>query len=526
MLRNKYIRLSVGIYWLLSAFLFCGCLNDYLDIAPNNEESAIVHLNLKIPELKSMSHNQETQIDYNNIQVLVFEQTEQGELFRYQATISELSPPEIKLNVLVSQAQEKYRFVVITNADALSISQGTSKNDAMNQFIFDCVGKWKTEVSNFSPIPMWGESAHPLRIKNDEYIGILMHRALARVDIGNLFKFNNPNPNTGQEYLDKETDKESVWGLENFKIKEIRIYRSLNKAYVASSAEKIFNNEIMIPNIPVSAKYNSDSGSSYNDLINADLNPLVYTLTSASDSFIREIYIPESLVINEQSDADNVPCIVVGGYYGEENTTKITYYRADFATYYNGKIANFRPILRNHRYVFDIRSVKGPGFEEPELALHSISSDMTLKVEEWNEVPLDFYIQGSYFFKVDTRKVSLKSHIPQDETEIAYTFSYNTNLELNAILNPFIYEWASTSDTFSQHFEVIFNYTEKKITFKAKQENTGAIPLSDYIILKVENFQLTIHVEQKAAPVSNHPEVTVIAHNAIFKNFLVGRERP
>ena len=523
MLKNKYIRLLVGIYLLLLPFLFIGCINEYINIEPEN---ATLHLKLNIPPLKSMTTNQETQIDYNNIQVLVFEQTEQGELFRYQATISELSPPEIKLNIPVSQAQEKYRFVVIANANALSISVGMSKNDAMNQFVFDCAGKWNANVSNFSPIPMWGESVQPLRIKNDEYIGILMHRALARVDVGNLFKFNNPNPNTGQEYLDKETDKESVWGLENFKIKEIRIYRSLNKAYVASSAEKIFNNEVTTPNIPVSAKYNSDSGSEYNDLTNADRNPLVYTLTSASDSFIREIYIPESAIINEQSSADNVPCIVVGGYYGEENTTHITYYRADFATYNNGKIANFHPILRNHRYVFDIRSVKGPGFEEPELALRSISSDMILKVEEWNDVPLDFYVQGNYFFKVDTRKVSLESHIPQDETEIAYTFSYNTNLELNAILNPFVYEWASTSDIISQHFEVIFNYTEKKITFKAKQENTGSTPLSDYIILNVENFQLTIHVEQKAAPISNLFGGTVIAHNAIFKNFLVGRERP
>jgi len=498
MLKKNYIRLFVSIYLLLSAFLFCGCLNDYLDIAPNNEENATVRLNLNIPGLKSMSNNQETQIDYNNIQVLVFEQTEQDELFRYQATISELSHSEIKLKVPVSRAQEKYRFVVIANASALSFSEGTPKNDAMNQFIFDCTGKWKAEISNFSPIPMWGESTQPIRIKNDEYIGILMHRALARVDVGNLFKFNNPNPSTNQEYLDKEIDKESVWGLENFKIKEIRIYRSLNKAYVASSAEKIFNNEIIIPNIPISAKYNSDSGSSYNDLTSADINPLVYTLASASDSFIREIYIPESLIINEESSADNVPCIVVGGYYGEGNTAHITYYRADFATYYNGKVANFRPILRNHRYVFDIRSVKGPGFEEPELALHSISSDMTLKVEEWNEVPLDFYVQGSYFFKVDTRKVTLEAKLSEEETEIAYTFSYNTNLELNAISNPFVYEWASSSDTFSQYFEVIFNYTEKEITVKAKQENASAASLSDYIILKVENFQLTIYVEQKA----------------------------
>ena len=499
---NNYIKLLAGTYLLLifSLFLFAGCSNDDLAEIDKNQDYATLHFSLDIPGmnpgLRSMSHSQESYIDYDNLHVLVFEKLDENNvLFRYQATITGKTPPQISMRVPISKAQEKYVFVIVANTSAPTISVGTPKEEALNQFFFDCKGKWKTDGS--SPIPMWGEYGH-IVIKSDQSISVLMHRALARVDIGTLFKFNNPEPGTGLEYTNKDTDKESVWGLDNFKIKDIHIFRTLDKAYVTSSSDKIVSGEVVEPNIPASAKYNSDSGAAYDNLSDADSHPLIYTLPAGSDSYIREIYIPESM-LNAQSSAKNVPCIVIGGYYGEGNTSHITYYRADFATYDdNGKVLNFQPILRNHRYTFDIQSVNGPGFEDPELALNSNTSNMVLKVEKWNEVALNFYVQGEYFFSLDTRKISLEAHAEEGSTEISRTISYKTNLETTGF--PFTYEWESSGSTESEHFDVTFNYAEKTITFKAKQENVnaGATPRSDILILKIENFQFTITVDQKA----------------------------
>ena len=504
------------LFFVGMAIIMVSCVSERIDIETNHYgERATIHLCLDIPGLNAgtdnglksgyspesgtISYSNENIIDYNKIHVLIFEKVGQDEVFRYKAEITALSPPQVTLMVPIGQTQNKYRFVVIANIEVPHIEGGTLKNEAMDRLIFDCAGKWNTTSENASLIPMWSEYGQLLDIKKDLSFNVFMYRALARVDIGLLFKYNNPNPSTGQEYPEKDTDKESVWGLKNFKIKDVRAYRTLNKAYAASSADKIVANEVVIPNVPVTAKYNSDSGRGIDDLAIADNNPLFYTLTEGSNSYIREIYIPEYLPIDVNSSSGNVPCLVIGGYYGEGNNTNVTYYRADFASYHNGKILSYRPILRNHRYVFDIRSVGGPGYENPEQALNSIMSDIVLDMIEWNEVPLNYEVHGSYFCSIDTREVILDARSLNVGAEISDTLFYKTNLDLDPVSNPFIFEWGSSGSEFNNDFEIIFDYSAKKIVIKAKSDNVGisAQPLSEQIYLTVENYRFTIDVKQK-----------------------------
>ena len=537
------LRLFIATYMLPFFLLLNGCINERLDIETDNDnENATLYLNLDIPglnfghssslipnnnsghspETRFMSNANESSIDYNNIHILVFEEAGQEELFRYKATISSFIPPQITLIVPVSRAYERFRLVVIANANAPYIADGTPKNEALNQFVFDCAGKWNTSGESFSLIPMWGEHSQPFAIKNNTSVNVLMHRALVRVDVGALFKFNNPDPVTELEYPDKETDKESVWGLNNFKIKDIRVYRTLNKAYVASSADKMVVNQIVAPNAPVSAKYNSDSGTGYDDLESADNHPLVYTLPAGSNSYIREIYIPEYLPLDANSSSDNVPSLVVGGYYGETNNTHVTYYRADFASYSNGKVLAYLPLLRNHRYVFDIRSVGSPGYNEPEQALNSIVSDMTLDVKEWNEVPFNYNINGNYYCSIDTREVILDARSSGDAMEVSYAISYKTNLDLDPVSNPLTYKWKSSGNTNNNDFDVIFDYLAKTITIKAKNDNVGigVQSLSDQIYINVKNYQFTIDVKQKAINAAYAPDCTsVVVHGTYRTDF-------
>ena len=513
---NRYIRLFFAAYILPFLLLLNGCTIEHLDV-DDKDGSATIYLNLDVPGLNSgqnsayspvynsgsgypstlraMSAENESSIDYRNIHVLVFEDVGTDELFRYRATITASDHLQLTLTLPVSRAQERYRIVVVANADVPFIADGTPKNEAMNSIVFDCVGKWNTSDASFAHIPMWGENKQPFAIKDDMSVNILLHRALARVDIGSLFKFNNPNPVNGQVYADRDTDKESVWGLGDFKIKDMRVYRTLNKAFVTTSVDKIAADVVVIPNIPPSAKYNSDSGIGIDDLKDADNNPLVYTLPTGSDRYIREIYIPESFPSGVGLHADNVPCIVVGGYYGENNTTHVTYYRADFASYSNGKVQIYSPLLRNHRYVFDIRSVSGAGHNEPEQALKSITSDMTLDVKEWNEVPLNYSLLGSYFFSIDAREVTLEASPSQGAT--AATIAYRTNIDL--VANPFTYKWISSGNTESNDFDITFDYTAKTITITAKNDNVspGAQPLSTQVEITVKNYLFTIDVTQK-----------------------------
>ena len=483
--------------------LFGGCVSERIEF---EESNATVNISLNIPgysiKSRAMSSSNESRIDYNNIHVLVFEEVGHEEVFRYKATVMSFEPPDITLKVPVGNAHQRFRFVVVANVEVPHIDNGTPKDVALNHLVFDCVGKWNTANVNPAFIPMWGEYGKLLEIKKNTSINIQVHRALARVDVGVLFKFNNPDPVTGEEYADKETDKESVRGLKNFKIKDIRVYRTVNKAYVTSTADKMVANQVFEPHIPYNAKYNSDSETNYEALDDANRFPLIYTLPTGSDSYIREIYIPESFPSGVNASSANVPCLVIGGYYGEGNNTHVTYYRADFGSYINGNLTDYRSLLRNHRYVFDICKVSGPGFEEPEQALNSIVSEMSLDMKEWNEVPLNNIIQGNYYFSIDSREVILNARPTDGMTVISDIIFYKTNIALDPYSNPFACKWISSGSTFNDNFDIIFDYTEKAIIVKALNENVGigALPLSDRLEIIVENYLFTIDVKQNVIP--------------------------
>lgn len=499
----KYINIKAvfAVLVLFQGITLTGCTETSLYENVNDKATVDVRINMNIPGVhpqnsRAMAPSQESEIAYSNLQILVFEETEGGDIFRYKASIEGNSSP-LTVKVKPSTANEKYRFVAIANTDEQAIAVGTPKSDALNQYLFSCLGKWNTSDSNPRLIPMWGEQTNSMVITGDNSVSILMHRSLARIDIGNLFKFNNPDPKTGQEYAQKETDKESVWGLENFKIKDIRIYRTKAQAFAATSSDRIKGNEVVIPNIPPTANYNSNEGTSYATQVEADMHPLIYTLADRADSYIREIYVPESTIINDSSNSDNVPCIVVGGYYGTGNTTVVTYYRADFANYSNGIADTYKPILRNHRYLFDIKSVSGPGFETPEQALKSFSSPISFHVTEWNEVPLNYHTQGQYFLSIANRNIWLEATPSEHTTENMFEVSYNTNLELDGSPSKqFTYSWE-----IGTYFDIAIDYINKKLIFKAK-ENTGADIRSDKLTLRLENIELRININQKASNIN------------------------
>lgn len=519
--KNIYIcKTFIGS--LLSILLLLGaCSDEYPTTGAIENGKVTLNLSLSIPGLSSigtraMSASQESAIDDTKIQVLIFENTGTSEVFRYQATITNKSLPKITLKV--PSSSNKYRLVILTNMDSQTIADGTTKEIALQNFTFNCLGKWNAVSANPSKFPMWGELGSLITFKNDQSLSILLHRAIARVDVGVLFKFNNPDPVTGLEYEQKESDKESVYGMDKFKIKDIRVYRTLSKAYAASSSDRMTGNEVTTPNIPASTKYNSNSGTEYTTLADVDQYPLIYELSSGGNSYIREIYIPESGIINASSNMDNVPCLVIGGYYGAGNNTNVTYYRADFATYNNGAVAAYRPILRNHQYVFDIKNVNGPGFEEPEQALHSITSPMQLNVIDWNQVPLGFYVQGHYYVSVEERNIWLEARPLSGTTDITYTLPFASNLDIDGTdSKKFDLTWGKPEAL--RPFEVNVDYVNKTFTFTANQSNIapdGGI-LTDVLTVKVENLQFTITVNQKWFNVSYQLDCSSVEVHGKFR---------
>lgn len=513
---------------IILALFLGGCNDPFMDQKEvSSEELVLIKMTLDAPlaptiNTRSASTAQEEVIDFDKLWVLIFEETSSGEeVFRKQLQPEKEGKMQISFEVDKSSHGEKYRFVILANVEEVSdFEEGDLKEEVLKQFTFSCSGKW--DLSKL--FPMWGESSEALEIQREKYINVFLHRALARVDVGLRFKEQT-----------QETQTNEVLGLDNFKLKEVLVYRTKNKAFAATSEEKVNAEEVIMPNIPTDAKYNLSNGASSDDVKEADDAPLVYKLVDASNSFVHEIYIPESIVMPDNPTMDEVPCLVVGGYFGEKNTESITYYRVDFASYDKGVLIkdSYKEILRNHRYVVDIQSVHSAGFKEPDQALNSISTNMILDVAVWDEKGLDYYIHGDYFFQLDSRKVVLeasdKSKIKPDEGEsyVLYDVPFTTNLDLKCEETPVKYKWGSfgvdaeyqeveitltddhryvgvclNEEIFGSNSGAHIDCTSGIIRFKAVynvgKAGASAVEREDILYLQIDNFKFSILVTQKA----------------------------
>lgn len=529
-MKINYIFVQIlAVFWLMTLPLFMGgCSDNYYssDEGLGNGETVALKLDLTIPDesmaiTRSMTTDQEQAI--NNFQVLVFKVEGAEEVFSYKAPFTKSSAHELVVEAKVSPNNESYRFVILANADNSIIPvEGASKEAVLDKYLFANQGKWGSQA-----IPMWGEYNETFVVTRERYISILLHRAMARVDVGLCFK---------EQTQDNQT--EEVDGLDNFKINSVRVYRTKNKAYAATSDTRMTAGEITTPHVPGTAKYNSNDGgnSGYDSLEEADQDPLVYEVDdlanpSGVDRYVREIYIPESIESVDGKTMDEVPCLVIGGFYNGSKTE--TFYRVDFATYTNGKVEKYKPILRNNRYVFNVKSVNNSGFKEPDQALKSIAASMILDVQVWNDRPLNCYVQGDYFFHIANRHVVLEA-MPGEDPEGIFTDAnfcllrvpFSTNLTLSQ--KNIKYRWESEANGIfktpgavqeeSESFFTCANNTglggeenaltgafinvDKSRMLFGTSPNVGepgapAVERSDILHLQIENFEFSILVTQK-----------------------------
>lgn len=504
----------LSILILLTLFLNLGCSEQLIESEGNiTGEKKTITLSLNAPGMSNTSTRAiPNEAILTDIQILVFEELSDGsEVYRYTARITPKTEVTYTIEAKISKSNEKYRFVVLANAPQISLSDGDigkKKEDVLKRFSFDCAGIWNATESPSRPFPMWGEYKNTITIKKEEYLDILLHRALAKVDVGLNF-----NPQTQENQTEVVEGIKNKEGKEIFKLTSVRVYRTKNKGYMASSAEKInSNNEVILPNIPSDAMYNLGDETSSNNLEEADKKPLVYKFTPRN-SYVREVYIPESIESVDGKTMDEVPCLVIGGYYGVDNTSDETFYRVDFAEYEaNGTVKknSYKTILRNHRYVVNIKSVSGSGFKEPEEALNSINVKLGLEVIGWNEVPLDYFVHGDYYFKINTRNVVLPAEgrveAPYDGFSIFY-LDYETNLEVDE--SSFIKKWESSGTAQSDYgFNVFFDKDFATGLVKLIVGNLSNIPnedegitgeeRSDVVEFTVDNkFTFTIRIKQE-----------------------------
>ena len=193
--------------------------------------------------------------------------------------------------------------------------------------------------------------------------------------------------------------------------------------------------------------------------------------------------------------------IVVGGVYGTDTnpdgSPRVTYYRIDFAAP-DGSLIE---ILRNHQYIFNIKSVGGSGYDTPDDAALGVPVNIYIEVIDWvNEVEyVDFDMQN--YFRSETKSVVLprdadavrsipvESDVEAWKWEMAFATDNNGDATLstdgNALSNA-RYRVEKAADGKSLTFTAL----------KAYGDVASPETLDETLVLKVRNLRITYRITQ------------------------------
>ena len=283
--------------------------------------------------------------------------------------------------------------------------------------------------------------------------GVSMLRAVARVDV-------------------------LVGGITNFELTSIQAYR------VNSRIQLIANQDLPVvtaPSIPVNSRM--------------EVNTPVSAING--NQAVSELYLSESVSPAESERVNGATCVVVGGKYA--GSEEVTYYRIDFDP--DDTQGSFGQILRNHRYVFTIRSVAGPGWPSADEAASNRSAQINLDIQSWDESTTDMYFDTDHHFGVSTREVVLES-----KQNAALTLQVDTDL------SDYTFQWSdeqgNVSGTAAQslagsYFKVEKTNNGRHIVVTALQSNNSdSDERKAYFVINASRWRILMTIRQQIVDIS------------------------
>ena len=522
-LRGRFLLVLMG--------MVTSCITEEVVTVPDSEptdpvKSGYMKIHLNTPEshmpktktygTRAMDNQAEREIDPEMLNVLVFSCDDDGdgnisEKFYYKAIVNgsvvydenDGNKAAVVVKLMKSaSSNDYYRIVVIANHDMSGIKMVrnvTAKEDILEQLTYSASGKWNADSPDYSLFPMWGEGMPVAITDNMPSPTIDLCRALARIDVGLNF------------VIDNGKLTEQVYGISDFKLAEVFVFRTYDKGYVAPLSGYAAG-MVSVP-----------SGASRHD----DNSPLDYIIpvTGGVNRYVREIYVPEA-DLQQIPDNDNTHCIVVGGYY--QNSSVVSYYRLDFAKDVGNGVRDYLPILRNHRYVFNITQVNGPGFSSAVSALKSMPTvgNVNYDLIAWDATIHEMETQGQYYFGIDNRNLLAEAPSTNSAPNNKFTVRYQTNYPLS-VADPISLVWASTQDgngatsdetgASSRAFEAQWLQDGKNILITVNNDNLTSALITDTLYVYAGPFVKKIVVQQKYYDVNYSIDCSSISMKGAYK---------
>ncbi|KAB3851837.1 hypothetical protein GAS29_21145 [Phocaeicola vulgatus] len=372
-------------------------------------------LGLRNPLTRSLTPEGENSTAAERIRVLVFDKDNK---FSYEAKVTSYIPSgdpadkkdkgTMTLLAKNTPSGDTSTFVMLANvtrsantdADGLA---GKTREEVMQLFTFSMPDKgvWKD-----GELPMWGAS-DPVRVDHSAgavpKLGtVYLVRAVARVDVG----LNLSNMSEGASTFD-----EKAGGIEGITLTKVFFYNTNTTGRVSPFENRIYwdeaNRKAKQPSIPDPAPAVTGKIDRTSSIVDEKI-------------LLREVYVPEAVNVPTaatqgangetlpENNTENYlkrPYIVVGLTGADKSRPdKETFFRIDYlkrtgaeadATY------EYLPLLRNHRYLVNIKAVGGPGFDTEEDARKGPAANIMYNVVEWNESTMsDVLYDGQYMLGV------------------------------------------------------------------------------------------------------------------------------
>ena len=309
---------------------------------------------------------------------------------------------------------------------------------------------------NFTTLPMSGHYRLVSGLDanyRQEISGVSMLRAVARVDV-------------------------LVGGITNFELTSIQAYR------VNSRIQLIANQDLPVvtaPSIPVNSRM--------------EVNTPVSAVSG--NQAVPGLYLSESVSPAESERVNGATCVVVGGKYAGRG--EVTYYRIDFDP--DDTQGSFGQILRNHRYVFTIRSVAGPGWPSADEAASNRSAQINLDIQSWDESTTDMYFDTDHHFGVSTREVVLGS-----KQNAALTVQVDTDL------SDYTFQWSdeqgNVSGTAAQSLTGSYFKVEKtnngrhSVVTALQSNNSDSDERKAYFVINASRWRILMTIRQQIVDIS------------------------
>lgn len=476
-----------------------------------------MYLSVSVPHSSSGSGTDAgKETDIETLDVLVFRNgvgNAHGSYFVYAACQGELTPNGKTFQVSMPIG-EHFNIHVFANCHDALVEKGfyNSRGKEMNTLLKELATGVNVNSNPTAALPMHGYISD-VTIKETDVnrsLTVPVLRSVASVQV----MTNLTQSGTASDPTLTPGEVTGADGNKNFALRELYVYFYPTGGCVAPAATAYESIAIGAADETrnvhtVSLPQDHSVSDTRQDAVEYPDHPRPYSLISPTEvDRLGTLYFYENMPWSDtgfdQPD-ETTPAattrLVIGGVYGTDRhpdgTPRVTYYRVDFT----GAGGRLIEVLRNHRYVFNIKTVSGSGYDTPDDAALGVPVNMYVEVLDWvNKVEYADFDMQNYFYSStksvrlsrdanSVQSIAVESDVEASRWEMSFATGHNgtatTSADGHTLAND-RYQVKKAADGTSLTFTSLKNYGNV----------TAPETTNETLFLKVRNMNITYRITQ------------------------------